>query len=167
MGDRAPSLRSVLPETIEGNPPVVREDRTGIRAAYLRAPTQPVSAANPATTLSILTPASSARELGLAAGWLASPAGRGAPEVVDRTYRGRRAQLIRSRYACGDTRLGQPLDPTRCSTDIAVAIRLSNDRVLVIERWPAHDDQDVLSIADTLDLPAVDAAAQRTVRPRD
>ncbi len=161
------SLRSVLPATIDGYAPVVLEAATGIIASYVRDANAPASKTNPVTTLTIMAPSPGHRELGFVAGWHKPNASDHANDIVDLEYRGHRAQLVRSRSDCGATLLGRPVEATKCMTQIMLAVRLTHDRVLIIDKRPTSTDKEVFALADTLDLSAIDAAAQRTVMSED
>lgn len=155
--NHAPALRDALPVTIAGHPAVVVEDTTGVIAMYAADTHAPPSATNRIVTLAVLAPTPEQRKLGLAPGWLAPK-----DNVANRTVGARAAQLIENRYACGATMLGKPVDPSACSIEIQLAIRLAHDRVLTVSQNPASGPEEVFAIAGGLDVGAIEAAAQHT-----
>jgi hypothetical protein len=159
--ERMSPLRAQLPATVDGHKPVVLEEKGGIIAMYAREPKAPTTKDNPFVRISIVPTSPSDREDGLAEGWHKAKPDDGTEAVVDREYHDHRAQLVSGRYDCGPTSFAKPIDPTRCSVNIALAVRLAGDRVLVVQKDPAANEAEVLALADTLDLSAIEAAAQK------
>lgn len=155
--NHAPTLRASLPATIAGHNAVAVEDTTGVIATYAADVHAPASPTNRIITLSVLAPTPEQRATKLAPGWLEP-----GPDVSNRIVGPRAAQLIQNRYACGPTSLGKPLDPTACSVEIQLAIRLAHDRVLTVSQNPAAGPAEVFAIAGSLDVDAIEAAAQHT-----
>lgn len=155
--NHAPTLREALPATIAGHQAVVLEDATGVIAMYAADAHAKASATNRIVTLAVLAPTPEQRTLKLAPGWLEPK-----DNVSNRTVGPRPAQLIENRYACGPTSLGKPIDPSACSVEIQLAIRLAHDRVLTVSQNPASGPEEVFAIAGGLDVDAIEAAAQHT-----
>lgn len=157
-------LQALLPKEVHGVRGSFFEDRsgTGILAIYKRDLTTPASHADPDIRIELRAPRPTDREMHLAPGWFEPRA-----DIVNRDYRGHAAQVVIERSACGPTKLGQPIDPSTCTVAVILAIRFANDRSITIRKEPVAGDAEVTAIADSLDLPALETAAQSIAVPAE
>jgi hypothetical protein len=157
-------LESLLPASLEGQRGIALEDRTGIIETYTTSFyfTWKASDATPVIKVSILTPPQNDRDLGITPGWYRIKSD-DSFDITEHDYKGHKAQLVEHRYGCAPHALGLEVDRATCASSMELAIRLSHDRVLVVDRDPAKTESVVLVLADQLDLAAIEAAAQHTI----